>query len=62
MKYYGVTTKFYDDGKIKAEMFEVEADKMPVVDYQETNACDIWRDYFTTYAEAESFLKEMLNL
>lgn len=55
MTYYGVTTKFFDDGKVSAFLFEVEADEKPENTYDSLNKCDIYHDYFETLAEAESY-------
>lgn len=61
MKFYGVTTRFYDDGKVKAKMFEIEAKEMPEAEYEETSTCDIYVDYFTSEREANQYLQDALN-
>lgn len=60
MKYYGVRTKFYNNGKVKAEVFEVNAEQKPQADYTETNVCDIYQDYFDTKNEADEFARMAL--
>ena len=55
MKYYGVTTKFFDDGTVRAFVYEVEADEMPKSTFEELKTCDIYHDFFNTLHEAEDF-------
>lgn len=62
MKYYGVTTKFFDDGEIRAFIFEVEAEKKPKNTYESLKECDIYHDYFDSLEKAEKFCKETNSL
>lgn len=61
MKYFGVTTAFYDNGKIKGHMFEVEVEKMPENDCLCAKHADIYWDYFETQDMARAFLTSALN-
>ena len=58
MKYYGTTTKFFDDGEVRAFCFEVEAEEKPQSSYESLRSCDIYMDYFETLEEAERFRDE----
>ena len=42
-------------------MFEVETDEIPEGEFIETNACDVYRDYFTSEREAKQYLQDALN-
>jgi hypothetical protein len=55
MKYYGVTTKFFDDGKVRAFCFEVEADEKPENEFESLKECDIYKNYFESLEEAEAY-------
>lgn len=61
MKYFGVTTAFYDNGKVKAHMFEVESERIPENDYTYAKHADIYWDYFETKEMAQAFLANALK-
>ena len=44
MKYWAVTTAFYDNGRVTG--------------YRETRSCDIYTDWFDNYQNALDFVKE----
>ena len=46
MKFYGVTTKFYDNGRIKSFMYDIEAERKPESTFKETKICDVYNDFF----------------
>lgn len=60
MKYYEVTTRFFDSGKVTAAVAEIESEDCPESTYAETSRCDIYRDYFVDKAEADEFAAEAL--
>lgn len=62
MKYFGVTTAFYDNGKVKAHMFEIEAERTPENDYTYAKRADIYWDYFEIEELAKAFLERSLNI
>lgn len=51
-KFWCVTTKFFDSGKVKAIIAPVEAEEKPENGCVENRMCDEYRDYFDTYEEA----------
>lgn len=57
-KYYGVNTKFYDNGKVKVHIFEVEANKKPENVCEEKTCYDEYLDYFATRKEAERYAED----
>ena len=58
MKYWCVSTKFFDSGKVKAVMYEVEANEKPKNSNVENSICDEYHDYFESYDEAKQFWRE----
>lgn len=59
MKFYGVTTKFYDNGGIKSFMYDIEAERKPKSTFKETKICDVYNDFFfETYEEAKEFVDD----
>lgn len=58
MKFYGVTTKFYDNGKVKSFMYNIEAERKPKSTFKETKICDAYNDFFETYEEAKEFVDD----
>ena len=62
MKAYAVIQKYFDSGKVKAEIRAIECDRLPTIArYREHPTFDEYTDYFKTLPEAESFLQEALN-
>lgn len=51
-QYWGVSTKFFDSGKVKANIFPVEAATKPESMKEENLMCDEYRDFFDTFEEA----------
>lgn len=59
MKYWAVTTTFYDNGRVTANIVtSIEADQKPQAGYKETRRCDIYTDWFDTREKAEAFVDE----
>lgn len=58
MKFYGATTKFYDNGMVKAFMYDIEADEKPKSTFKETKICDVYNDFFETYEEAKEYIDD----
>ena len=52
MQYWGVSTKFFDSGKVKTNIFPVEAATKPESTMEENRMCDEYRDFFDTFEEA----------
>lgn len=55
MTYWCVVTKFFDNGKVKAKIFSVEADRKPEDGMVEKVNCDEYCDYFDSYDDASRF-------
>lgn len=60
-KFYGVSTKFYDNGKVQVSTFAVEADQIPESTYEEKAQYDEYFDYFTTKKAAEKYAEDARN-
>lgn len=58
MKFWGVSTKFFDSGKVKANIFPVEADTKPESTMTENKMCDEYIDYFNSYDEAAAWAEQ----
>lgn len=56
--FYGVVSKFFNSGHVTAFIITIEADRKPESTNQETRSCDIYYDYFDTYAEANKYRQE----
>lgn len=60
-KFYGVNTKFYDNGKVDVHTFVVEADQKPESTCEEKARYDEYFDYFATKKEAEQYAEDARN-
>lgn len=61
-KYWQVTTKFYDSGKVISNITAtVVKDKKPADTSNELANCDAYQDYFASEAEANEWVKEAYN-
>lgn len=60
-KFYGVYTKFYDNGKVDVHTFMVEADDKPESSCEEKAKYDEYYDYFKTKKEAEQYADDARN-
>lgn len=61
MKYYKVTSLFFDNGKTAAYIEEIEAEKAPKATFESGRKCDIYQDYFGTETEALQYMQDTLN-
>lgn len=57
-KYYAVTTRFYDNGKVLASRSSVESTVIPDNSYEQLDDCDKYTDWFETESEAYEFYAE----
>lgn len=57
MKFWKVTTKFYDNGQVKASIETIEADALPTNSNTEYRLYDEYCDYFTDHEEAAKFFE-----
>ena len=55
---YAVTQQYYDNGKVHASMIAFPGVAVPERVYVEKRDHDLYIDYFTDKAEAESFLQD----
>jgi hypothetical protein len=60
-KYYLVTTKFYDNGRVETSMRTEEHKDKPKDDSDNTDECDIYYDWFTRERDAKAWQKDALN-
>ena len=57
MKFWCVSNKYFDSGRVKATVFQVEADTKPKNEMTENKMCDS----FDTYEEAAKFAKQAME-
>ena len=59
MKFYEVTTGFYDNGKVTAAITRtVESDQKPTDTSDNNDKCDVYKDWFETEEAANQFIKD----
>lgn len=58
-KFWCVSSKFFDTGRVKATMFQVEAENKPQNEMTETERYDEYLDFFNTHSEARDFWQDM---
>ena len=59
MKFYEVTTCFYDNGKVTAAITRtVESDQKPTDTSDNNDKCDVYKDCFETEEAANQFIKD----
>lgn len=56
MKFWGVSNKYFDSGKVN--IFPVEAETKPENGMTENKMCDEYVDYFDTYEEAAAWAEQ----
>lgn len=59
--FYGVVSKFFDNGKVTAEIIKHIGSTIPDSTYQEGITCDTYTDWFASLKKAEQYKKEALN-
>lgn len=57
-KFWGVSQKYFDSGKVKVNIFPVEAETKPENKMTENKMCDEYVDYFDTYEEAVAWAEQ----
>lgn len=57
-QYWGVSTKLFDSGKVKTNIFPVEAATKPESMKEENQMCDEYRDFFDTFEEAAAWANQ----
>ncbi len=58
MKFWAVSNRYFDSGKVKVIIFPVEADTKPESKMTERKMCDEYVDYFDTYLEAAAWAEQ----
>lgn len=58
MKFWCVSTKFFDSGRVKVNLYPMEADSKPENGVQENKICDHYCDYFETYEAAAAWAEQ----
>lgn len=59
--FYGVQSRFYDNGKVEAIIKEHVGSTIPDNSYEEGVVCDTYTDWFASYKEAEQYQHETLE-
>lgn len=57
-QFWGVSQKYFDSGKVKVNIFSVEAGTKPENGMTENKMCDEYIDYFDTYEEAVAWAEQ----
>ena len=57
-QFWGVSQKYFDSGKVKVNIFPVEAETKPENGVAENKMCDEYVDYFDTYEEAAAWAEQ----
>ena len=58
MKYWAVTTAFYDNGRVTANIVtSIEADQKPETRFRETPNADVYTDWFEGRDRAEAYAR-----
>lgn len=60
-EFWRVSTKYYDNGKVKAVMCKVLAEEKPENKIVENEMYDEYHDYFDSYDEAYQWYKDAKN-
>lgn len=58
MTFWAVSQKHFDSGKVKVNLYPVEADVKPENGMTENKMCDHYIDYFETCEEAVAFAEQ----
>lgn len=58
MRFWAVSNKYFDSGKVKVRIFPVEADAKPENAKTENKLCDEYIDYFDSYEEAAEWAEQ----
>ena len=61
MKIYEVEQKYFNNGKVKATITELELKTVPKNMITENNQYDLYKDYFTDKTTAQKFYKDALK-
>lgn len=57
-KFWAVSTKYFDSGRVKVSLYSVEAETKPKNAMTESKMCDHYIDYFDAYEEALAWYKQ----
>ena len=57
-KFWAVSTKYFDSGRVKVNLYSVEAETRPESGMSENKMCDHYIDYFDTYEEALTWYEQ----
>lgn len=57
-KFWAVSTKYFDSGRVKVNLYSVEAETRPESGMSENKMCDHYIDYFDTYEEALAWYEQ----
>ena len=52
MRFWAVSTKYFDSGRVKVNLYSIEAETKPESGMTESKTCDHYIDYFDTYEDA----------
>lgn len=60
-KYYGVETRYFDDGKLLVCRREFDGEQKPEDVYEETETYDLYVDWFGDKGKADKFYTEAMK-
>ena len=60
-KFWGVSNRYFDNGRVEVDIFPVEAVAKPESRSNEGRVCDEYIDYFDTYEEAAAWAEQSKN-
>ena len=57
-KFWCVSTKYFDSGKVKSIMYQIESEEKPKDGMVENRMCDEYHDYFDNYEDAKKWWED----
>lgn len=57
-KFWAVSAKYFDSGRVKVNLYPVEAESTPESGMTEKKTCDYYIDYFNTYEDALAWYEQ----
>ena len=57
-QFWAVSTKYFDSGRVKVNLYPVEAETKPENGMTENKMCDHYIDYFDAYEDASASYKQ----
>lgn len=57
-KFWAVSTKYFDSGRVKVNLYSIEAETKPESGMTESKTCDHYIDYFDTCEDALTWYEQ----